>query len=345
MDWQSYFSEHRDRLEDFWGRRNNRPIHRVAFTIFGHPVEMASNEQAVLGAAEFARPLYSLDQEINAPPFQIDLIVRSSPISPGSIPDDLANRIQYSGYGDWLAIHLNSWGHCQVDLSTKRALAVLTPELAGQPSLISRYLLNTILTNFLIASGYGFLHTTALLKDQQVLLLLATHNSGKSTIALRLALAGYRLLSDSMIFIGGTPDKLKLYGFPVGRIKLRSDMVDAFPQLKPYLEAEIVRDEVKFVADLRRYNPNMVHQNHATPADIHLCLLNRTDEAASMIRPATSAEVMESVMANSLFYDKNAIWEQNMSQIMPLVNSAHCYYLAAGTDARGLITMIDRLWH
>lgn len=344
MDWQSYFLAYRDRLEDFWGRRNNRPIHSVAFTIFGHPVEMASNEQVVLEAAEFARPLYSKDQDIDTPPFQIDLIVRPAPISPGSIPDDFASQIQYSGYGDWLAIHLNSWGHCQVDLSTKRALAVLTPELAGQPSLVCRYLLNTILTNFLIASGYGFLHTTALLKGQQILLLLATHNSGKSTIALRLALAGYRLLSDSMIFIGGTPDKFKLYGFPVGRIKLRSDMVGSFPQLKPYLRAEIVRDEVKFVVDLRRYNPDIIHQSHMTPTDIHLCLLNRIDENASAIRPATSAEVMESVMANSLFYDKGAIWEQNLNQIMPLVNNAHRYHLAAGKDPEALIAMIDQIW-
>lgn len=344
MDWEALFSRHEAQLEDFWGRRKNQPVYSRAFTIFGRPVRLVSNSQDVLVSADFARPLYSAAPKIDVPPFTIQLIVRAMPDSLGPLPENLANQIQYTGYADWLTMHLGPWGHCQVDLAGKQALAVLAPELADKPALVSRYLLNTILTNFLIASGYGFLHTTGLLKDQRVLLLLATHNSGKSTVALRLALAGYQLLSDSMIFISHQGPTFQLYGFPVGRIKLRPDMVADFPQLKPLLEKEPVRGEIKYAADLRQLDPTLVHETVIEPSEVYFCLLTRVNEPTTRLRPATRSEVVETVMSNSLFYDKAEVWKQNLTNIRPVIEQARCYHLQAGSDSTSLVATIDDLW-
>ncbi|HCB50252.1 MAG TPA: hypothetical protein DEP47_12210, partial [Chloroflexi bacterium] len=199
-------------------------------------------------------------------------------------------------------------------------------------------------TNFLIASGYGFLHTTGLFKERQVLLLLARHNSGKSTAALQLALAGYQLLSDSMIFIGPKGPPLRLYGFPVGCIKLRSDMVADFPQLESLLEVEPVRGEIKYAADLRQLDPTLVHETAVEPSVVHLCLLTRGDQPTTCLRPATISEVMEAVMANSLFYDTAEVWTQNLASIKPVVEQARCYHLQVGSDPAGLVATIDDLW-
>jgi hypothetical protein len=344
MDWQALFSHYETQLEDFWGRRQNRPVYSREFTVFGHLVRIVSNFQDVLASAGFAQPLYSLAPEIDAPPFIIQLIVRSVPKVTSPLPENLFDHTQYSGHADWLAIQLGSWGHCQVDLAGKQALAVLAPELAERPALVSRYLLNTIITNFLIASGYGFLHTTGLLKERQVLLLLARHNSGKSTAALQLALAGYQLLSDSMIFVDPQGPPLRLYGFPVGRIKLRPDMVADFPQLEPLLEAEPVRGEIKYTADLRQLDPALVHEAVVEPLVVHLCLLTLGDEPTTHLRPASISEVMEKVMANSLYYDTARVWKQNLACIQPLVEQAHCYHLQVGSDPAGLMATIDDLW-
>jgi hypothetical protein len=344
MDWEALFSRHEAQLEDFWGRRNNQPVYSREFTIFGRPVRMVSNSQDVLVSADFAQPLYSVAPKIDAPPFTIQLIVRALPDSPGPLPENLANQIQYTGYADWLAMHLGPWGHCQIDLAGKQALAVLAPELADKPALVSRYLLNTILTNFLIASGYGFLHTTGLLKDQRVLLLLATHNSGKSTLALQLALAGYHLLSDSMIFVGHQGPTFQLYGFPVGRIKLRSDMVADFPRLKSLLEKEPVRGEIKYTADLRQLDPTLVHETVVEPSEVYLCLLTRGNKPTTRLWPASRSEVVETVMGNSLFYDKAEVWKQNLANIRPVIEQARCYHLQAGSDTAGLVATIDELW-
>lgn len=344
MDWEALFSRYEAQLEDFWGRRENRPGYSREFTIFGRPVRMVSNFQDVLASAGFAQPLYSIAPAIDAPPFTVQLIVRPMPVPPGPMPENLADHIQYTGHAGWLAIHLGPWGHCQVDLAGKQALAVLAPELAGQPAMVSRYLLNTILTNFLIASGYGYLHTTGLLKERQVLLLLASHNSGKSTAALRLALAGYQLLSDSMIFVGHQGPPLRLYGFPVGRVKLRPDMVADFPQLESLLEVEPVRGEVKYTADLRQLDPALVHERVVEPSVVHLCLLARSDRPATLLRPASISEVMERVMANSLYYDTAGVWQRNLASIRPLVEQARSYHLQVGSDPAGLAATIDDLW-
>ena len=344
MDWKALYSRYEDQLEDFWGRRQNRPSYSREFAVFGHSVHLVSNFQDVLASADFAQPLYSVAPQLDAPPFTIQLVVHPMPVSPGPLRENLANHIQYTGHDAWLAIQLGSWGHCQVDLASKQALAVLAPELAGQPAIVSRTLLNTIITNFLIASGYGFLHTTGLLRERQVLLLLARHNSGKSTIALRLALAGYQLLSDSMIFVDPQSPPLRLYGFPVGRVKLRPDMVADFPQLESLLEKEPVRGEIKYAADLRQLDPSLVHETAVEPSVVHLCLLARGDQPETYLKPASISEVMEKVMANSLYYDTAGVWQQNLASIRPLVEQARCTHLQAGNDPASLVSTIDNLW-
>ncbi len=342
MDGKTLYERYANQLEDFWGRRRNRPAYSRDFSIAGHTVRLTGNDPQLLASAEHAQPLYSTAPDAGSPPFHIHLIARPMPLAAGSLPDNLFDHIQYAGYDQWLALHLGPWGLCQVDLNQKRAVAVLDPALAGQPALVSRYLLNTILTNFLIASGYGFLHATGLLKGRKALLLMAPHNSGKSTAAMHLALSGYRLLSDSMIFIDGRSPP-GLLGFPVGRLKLRPDMVATFPQLAPLLEEEPARGEIKYAVDLRRLDPGLVCETIVRPSHVALCLLSLHDTAASHTRPATPEEVIEAVMANSLFYDTAGVWESNLARIGPLVELAETYHLAAGRDPDQLLAAVDRL--
>jgi len=65
------------------------------------------------------------------------------------------------------------------------------PELAARPELVSRCLLNTLLNNLLTARGLSMLHATSLVQGNGGCC-YCTHGTGKSTTALRLALAGYR---------------------------------------------------------------------------------------------------------------------------------------------------------
>ncbi len=305
---------------------------------------MTSNVPQLLASADYAIPLYSVAPTIEPSPFVIHLVVRPMAVPSRSIPANLFDHIQYTGFGDWLTMHLGPLGLCQVNLASKRAWIILASELADRPELVSRYLLNTILTNFLIASGYGFLHATGLLKGQKVLLLMAPHNAGKSTMALHLTLAGYSLLSDSMILIGRQGTTEQLYGFPVGRLKLRSDMIADFPQLEHLLETEPARGEIKYAIDLRNFDPGLVQESVVQPTRVCLCLLSRSDTTKSHLRPAKLHEVMNSVMANSLFYDTEEVWKQNLAFIRLLVEKAHYHHLEVGSAPTRLVTVVDALW-
>ena len=344
MDFDRLYARHAPHLEDFWGRRDNQLTHTRDFAVFGHSVRLASNQPGVLAAADLSAPLYSSAPPVDRPPLLIRLVVRPLPQPPGPLPENLFNHIQYTGSEDWLAIQLGAWGNCQVDLTAGRAWAALSPELAAAPEVVSRCLLNTLLNNFLTARGLTMLHATSLARDAdggQVLLLIAPHGTGKSTTALRLALAGYPLMSDSQVYVNARPEGMLLTGFPVGRVKLRRDMLGDFPQLRPLLTPEEVRGETKFTLDLRRVDPALVRATAVAPEHVTLCLLTRHNAAETTRRPATRAEVLDVLMQNSLHYDRAEAWRENVAGMERLVDMAQWHHLVVGTDQQSLLKVID----
>ncbi len=346
MEFDGLYARHAAGLEDFWGRRENDSVATRDFEVFGHCVRLASNQVGVLAAADFSAPMYSTAPAVDAPPLLIRLVVRPMPQPPGPLPDNLFSHIQYTGADDWLALQLGAWGHCQVDLAAGRALAVLSPELAAEPEVISRCLLNTLLNNFMTARGLSMLHATSLARDadgRRVLLLIAPHGTGKSTTALRLALAGYPLMSDSQVYVTQQRDSLQLTGFPVGRVRLRHDMLPDFPSLHALLAPEEVRGETKFTLDLRRVDPALVRETAVTPEQVDLCLLTRRTVADTTLRPATRAEVMDVAMQNSLHYDRADAWRANVAGIERLVDRARWFHLTVGRDAESLLEAIRSL--
>jgi len=338
------YDRFQDRLEDFWGRRENEARFRLRFAILGCPVELSSNQEAVLSAAAFSTPLYSRAPDRPQPSFRIQIVVRQKSAIADPPPEQLFPLIEYTGAGEWLHLELGSWGECFVDLKSGDAVAILAQSLAAHPDLVSRCLLNTVLNNLLTRHGFAMLHTTALLRSERLLLLMAPHNSGKSTLALRLALSGeYRLISDSQVYLSSTDSGLQIGGFPVGLGKLRRDMVSEFPELAGFLSPEIVRDETKYIVDLRRFNPNMICETAQIAERIDLCFLTRTDEEYSLLVPASPAEAWPILVANSLHYDRRSIWLENLDRIAPLVAAAARFHLKIGRDVDQLRAVLAEL--
>lgn len=343
-DLEQLYGQHGHLLEDFWGRRENRPRFQRHFHLFGRLVQVLSNHERVMVAVEWSRVLFSKAPPAGGKGFTIQLVVRPGVQEVGPPPENLFDYIQYSGYGAWLALHIGAWGQAFIDLEAGTAVVILTPELAARPDIVSRGVLNTVLTNFAIGSGFGMLHATGLVREEgRVLLLMAPHNSGKSTTALRLVMGGFRLLSDSQIYLSPDHEALWLMGFPVGMAKLRADMVQEFPQVTPFLELEKVRDEVKYRVNLRRMDPKLFCRRAVEPSAVTLCLLARHGRPESEVRPATREEVMAAVMANSIFYDTAAVWQRNLGLISRLVDGAALHHLMVGTEAAGIVTLAQEL--
>lgn len=328
-----------DELEDFWGRRIYGPTYEQIFHLFGQPIRLTSNEKAVLAVIAPLQQFYSTAPTLSLEPWQLHIAVRHGQTNSPPAPDNLLDLIQYTGFDKILLLHLGVWGVVQVDLATNRAVAAITPSLAARPDILSRSVLCTVFNNLFEHNGYTMLHATGLVKDNHLLLLLAGHNIGKSTTALRLALAGFRFMSDSQIYIGpGTP--LQLTGFPIGRAKLRRDMLPHFPQIESMLQAEAVRQETKYTFNLRLLGSQFVQEAAIVPAGITLYLLSRHNQSQTVIRPAGRAEAEQAARQHGTHWDNPAIWKKHLAQIDRFLDQTTHYHIQIGSDPTHLIQTI-----
>lgn len=343
LDPDALYAQYQADLEDFWDRRRHEVRFRRQARVFGRLLDFASNQEPVLEAVEYCQPLYSIAPPDGRPPFSVQFVVRDGVGPSGPMPANLFDHIDYAGEGNWLIIRLGEFGVCHVDLEAGRAHAILATALAEKPALTGLYLLNTVLTNFFIAQGYAMLHASCLLREERALLLMAPHGSGKSTTALRLILSGWQLVSDSMVFLSPSSRDLLLLGFPVGKVKLRGDMLDHFPRLQPLLTSEQVRGETKYAVDLRQLDSALVREQGVRPSGIDLCLLRRSADGKTHLAPAPAPAVRGAVMTNSLFYDTPVVWRRNLALIDRLLQEADCYDLAIGVDAEGIVAALAPL--
>ncbi len=338
LDWLSYLPE--IELADFWQRRANDLCHRREVQLFGHRLVVESNEAGLFTAVSLALNQYSQTSQTKSPLGTLQLIVQSMRQPPGPAPDDLMQQLTYSGSGDWLMMQLGGWGMAHLDLAKRRGTAVLDPQLAARPELVAQCVLHTLLLNLVIGHGYGMLHASCLVRDGVALLLLAPHNTGKSTTALRLALAGFRLLTDSMVFVDGDGF---LHGYPVGLAKLRGDMVDQFPTVRPFLQPEIVRQETKYRVDLRSVNPNFVQETAVQPKKVILCLLSRHDEPETVIVDVGETAVIQAILQNSLYVDQPQVWQKNVENLQQLLVGETAVALKLGRDHARLVQVLETL--
>jgi hypothetical protein len=332
-------------LQDVWGRRAAAPRYSRAGHVFGRPLLLHSNDEALLAALTHSARLFSAADPLEMPPFEIRLVVQEGPPAAEPLPDTLRERAWQTGAGEWLMIQLGPWGHAYVDLARGEATAVLSPELAARPDVVSDALLNTIMLNFCLHHGYGLLHAACLVRDGRALLLVAPQESDKSAVALQLALsAGFRLLTAGTVQLSPYGAGALLCAYPVGTLTLREELLPRFPQVHGFLHSELAGGRRQFTLDLRRYDPRLV-VDEAWPAGvIELCLLARGDGEETTLVPATDEEVWTAVLHNSLPYDAPEVWGHNLARLTPLLARAGTHHLTIGRDPQDVIDVINRLW-
>ena len=353
-DFNDLYHKHNEQMEDFWSRRANAPKFQKTIHVFGHPVHFDSNHEKVLNSANYAEQMYSTADFNKEATWHIHLTVHSQLTSAPSTrlrqsgrrppPRRLVDLIRYTGADDWLSIDLLEWGNCFVDMKRGEAYAVLSPSLADNPEQVCQVLINTILTNFVTRHGYSMLHASALVKDENILLLQAPHGTGKSTTALRLLLNGYKLLSDSMVYIGERDGELWMGGFPVGRIKLRADMLPLFPALAAEAQAEPVRNETKYRVDLKRVDSALAHPNLIRIRRVEYCLLERWNKSESKIEQLAEADLWREILTNSLHFDTQEMWVGNLRRIELMLKHASLHRLQIGTSEDEIVKIVNSLW-
>ena len=342
-DFDELYWQHEHRMEDFWSRRANAPRYERLIHVFGQPVIFNSNREGVLEAASLAEQMYSTFAPQDKSAWHVHLTVHDANSKPAPPPERLIDLLHYAGAQDWLSIDLHEWGHCFVDMKRAEAHAILASTLAENPQQVCQVLLNTILNNFATRHGYSMLHASALVKDGQILVLQAPHGTGKSTTALRLLLNGYQLLSDSQIYLVERGNTLWMGGFPIGRIRLRADMLPLFSELATQAQTEAVRNETKHRVDLTRVDPSMARQEMIQVERVEFCLLERWDRSESRIEPLSEDQLWDEIMVNSLHYDTPELWNENLRRVHRLLERSTLHRLQIGTSETGILNAVNQL--
>jgi hypothetical protein len=217
----------------------------------------------------------------------------------------------------WLKPHLRGLDHLVfvgldakssmlVDLRNRRVIGRFSAAMAGD----GRYW-NTIIFPMLIsilAGSLGIveLHASCVAREQDGLVLIGPSRSGKSTLALALMEAGFRLLSDDRIFCSLTQNGLLAYGLP-RPLKLRSEAAAWFEEFRDREPTDVQNGEPVFFCEPGghfRLNPLAPCEPRA------LIFLERQESLGFQLTPMKRSEIKPSIELDLLAEDPPAIEKQ-----------------------------------
>jgi hypothetical protein len=261
------------------------------------------------------------------------------------LPRDPSSALKYTGIGEWIMLSAGEWGHSFANLETRLACIALSRSLAADVRFVSRYFIDHYILNFALAD-WAMLHASCVLDAQRqtLIVMVATHNAGKSTTALRLARAGYAFLADGMaLFQEMKPSEgsLVVGGYPIGEVKLRDDVRAWFPEYSG--DRALVREQQKTIVNLRSAHSTRVVDRLVQPATIHLCFVERGDAPDTLLSPATSDDALPILAANTVYWNDAAKLEHNSATLRHLLRIAHLHRLRIGSDPDALIAAFNRL--
>jgi len=327
-------------MEDFWSRQPNAQTESFKFEPFGLRAMITANQPDILAAARLSAGRFSRAESPNGgQSMRIQLVVSREPADP--VPADLPERLVYSGVERWITVSAGAWGHGFANLDTREAAIFLSPELAAETRLVSRYFIDHYLLNFILTE-WAMLHASCVLDldRQRLIVMIAPHNTGKSTTALHLLRAGYHFLADGMALFQPRGDDFIVGGYPIGEVKLRDDVLSQLPDYGG--EAVRVREQRKTVVNLRQAHPNRLVETLVNPSDIHLYFVERSGGVQTRIKPLSPAEVELWLRANTVYWDEPAHLAHNTDALQVLLQAASLRRLELGTDVAGIVAALNK---
>ena len=324
--------------EDFWSRQANAQKFSFDFAPFGAPTEITANDPTALVAAQLSSKRFSRATEPGGKNIRLQIAVGKQVTAP--LPADLPERLAYSGLGDWITISAGEWGYGFANLQMRTALVFLSPALAEDTRLVSRCFIDHYLLNFLIIE-WAMLHASCVLDPtgKRLVIMVAPHNTGKSTTALHLLRAGYSFLADGMALLRLKGGRLIVGGYPVGEVKLRDDVLASFPEYSG--ETVKVREHLKTVVDLRAMHAKQMADTVFAPPHIQICVVERG--ASSATSPLAPDEASKLLTPNTVYWDEAAKLAHNTATVHHLLQIAALHRLTIGPNPAELVATMEAL--
>ena len=327
-------------FEDFWSRQQNEQTEWLEMMPMGIPVRISANQPGVLKAVKLSVGRFSSAAQSSLRAVSLKIVVQPQPAGP--VPNELPERMMYAGVDRWITLSAGLWGHGFANLATREAVIFLSPELARDTRLVSRYFVDHYLLNFILTE-WAMLHASCVLTPNKyrLIIMIAAHNTGKSTTAFRLLRAGFPFLADGMALLRRVGRGFEIGGYPIGEVKLRDDVLDTFPDYKG--QQVQVREQSKTVVDLGLAHSADVVTSTIQPDEISLCFLTRKGKAASTLEEIFPEEAQALLSGNSVYWDEPARVAHNQTVLQALVEQASLYRVWLGQDVARLAAVFAKL--
>jgi hypothetical protein len=177
--------------------------------------------------------------------------------------------------------------------------------------------------------------------NEQLIIMVAPHNTGKSTTALRLLRAGYKFLADGMALLQQTGQGFEVGGYPIGEVKLRDDVLALFPEYSG--QRVLVREQRKTVVNLRQIHPGLLVEKTIRPTSILLCFLERGNTGQTSVEKISPEDALPLLAGNTVFWDEAERLAANNNTLHSFIRAAKCYQLKTDNNFEELLAAIDQL--
>jgi hypothetical protein len=135
------------------------------------------------------------------------------------------------GLGHLVFVGFDSSSSMLADLRTRRVIGRFSLAMASDARYWKMVIFPMLLSIVAGSVGLVELHASCVAKDQRGLILAGPSRSGKSTLAMALTEAGFRLLSDDRTFCSSARGKLQAWGLP-RPLKLRREAASWFEEFR-----------------------------------------------------------------------------------------------------------------
>lgn len=192
------------------------------------------------------------------------------------------------------------------DLRTRRVIGRFSATMAGDTTYWRTVIFPMLISVLAGSVGLVELHASCVARDQQGLVMIGPSRSGKSTLALALSQAGFRLLSDDRTFCSFKHGKLRAYGLP-RPLKLRHDAASWFEEFHNREPSDVQNGERVFYCEP---NGGSGRQSLAASDPQILLFLERQQGSGFCMTPMARCEVRRRIERDLLAEGPAAIPRQ-----------------------------------
>lgn len=333
-----------DRFPDFWQRRVTDEAGQFTFWVFGYPLVLTTNSPDLVAAcADWVARFSETAPRPGAVPMQIRLFVRAGPAASATVvawhDANLEGRspFTYDAYGETISISAGVHGHVQADLARQEATGFVSPALARNRPLVSKFFFGTLLYNLLTRRpGLVQWHAVALTHGDAVILLIGHDHSGKSTTALALLHAGFQLLADGLVYTALHADAAEVLASPTRELRVRRGAFQFFPELASVAEPLNTWEGEKYRIDLARAWPQAVTVMSRRTRHLLPLFVSVAHRPATQLTPLAPPAALDRAIPALGWWDATPFLDTILHAAEALLTRFPAYHLHAGSDMVGL---------